>query len=760
MKWFGYLPAVTIALIALFSCTDFKEEDAPVSFGVDVNELTFTKPGSTCSVTVSSGSKWDVFSMPEWISLQSINHSGHSPYEWTAVFSATANEEYNRDGRIVIKAGSETAEISVAQEGKKGKYVAVESVSLSPTELTLAIGEFASLTYTISPANASNKVVSWKSGSPSIATVDAQSGRIDAIAVGTTVITVITDDGKKTAECKVKVNPVEVSSISLSKNELTLDRGKTEVLTATISPDNATDKTVTWSSSNSSIATVDQNGLVTAIQKGTATITAKCGGKTDQCSVTVVVPVESLKLNETSLELYVGDEFLFQWTVYPEDATDKTVSFSSSNQSIVTVTESGGHVQAINKGNATIYARAGNVTVSCPVSVLSRYIRLSEDNVSIDENGSSFSITVEANLDYYLDFPSDAGSWITVADLGNNVFSFSVSKNESFEQRSAVVNFRAKQENISAQLTITQKAESIPDDQWDGTVAESYYRAGSGTKNDPYIITKCSQVARLAQEVNAGNSFSGKYFSVLANLDFASKDFTPIGGSNHPFSGNFNGNGKKFMYVVTNGYYYQGFFGYTSGATINDMYVRISTGSSEQNIGGIVGYASNTTITNCCTYGKVNGTDCIGSLVGYADAGVSIRNCYSACQNSRATIYGSVGGLVGYNCGEIINCHFYGSINASSYSSNTTGGVVGYNHTTGKMSNCYFMSSTLSIMSQISYCGSSNWGTCNNCGSYNTNGYINGQGYVRDVLNSWVNTHQTVDHFYREWTGGYPNFVY
>ncbi len=749
-----------IALAMMQACTDFQEEDTSVSFSVDVNELTFTKPGSTCSLTVNSGVKWDVNSMPEWINLQSINRSGRSPYEWTAIFSASENDEYDRNGTIIIKAGSDIEEILVAQEGKKGKYIAVESVSLSPTELNLAIGEYATLTYTVSPANASNKLVSWKSSSPSIATVDSQSGRVDAIAEGTTLITVTTDDGKKTAECKVKVNPVEVSSISLNKNELTLDRGKTETLIATITPDNASDKNVTWSSSNTTVATVDQNGLVTAIQKGTATITAICGGKSSQCAVTVVIPVESITLDTQVLSLFVGEHYQFQWTISPADASNKTISWSSSNQSIVSIS-TGGEVTALKAGNATIYAEAGSIRTSCSVTVQNHFILLSPTNtVTIEENGSDFSITVDSSLEYYIDFPSEASSWISYSKSGNHVYSFSVSKNETYASRSALVYFRATNASLYALLTITQKAASIPDDEWDGTIAGSFCKAGSGTKNDPYIITTCSQVARLAQEVNAGNSFSGKYFSVLANLNFASKNFTPIGTPDHPFSGLFNGNGKQFMYVVTNGYYYQGFFGYTSGATINDMYVRISTGSSEQNVGGIAGYASNTTITNCCTYGKVNGLDCVGSLVGYADAGVSIRNCYSACQNSRATIYGSVGGLVGYNCGEIINCHFYGSINATSYSATNTGGVVGYNHTTGKMSYCYFMSSTISIMSQISYCGTLNWGTCDHCGSYNTNGYISGQGYVRDVLNSWVSSHQTADHFYREWTGGYPNFVY
>jgi uncharacterized protein YjdB len=224
--------------------------------------------------------------MPEWIDLQSINHSGYSPYEWTVSFSAAANDEYNREGTISIKSGSNTAEILVTQEGKKGKYIAVESVSLSPTELTLTEGENASLAFTISPSNASIKDVTWKSNSTSVATV-SQSGRVDAVSVGTAQITVTTEDGKKTATCTVtvKAKVIPVTGVSLNKTSMALLIGGTEKLTATVSPSNATNKNVTWSSSNSSVATVDSNGNVSAIKVGTAiiTVTAEDGGKTATC---------------------------------------------------------------------------------------------------------------------------------------------------------------------------------------------------------------------------------------------------------------------------------------------------------------------------------------------------------------------------------------------------------------------------------------------------------------------------------------------
>lgn len=284
---FSFLGLVIFAIVA---CTDFQEEEVPVSFGVDVSQVDFSSAASTRSVTVSSGTKWDVSSMPQWISLQSINHSGYSPYEWTVSFSAAANDEYNREGTIIIKTGSNTAEISVSQEGRKGKYIAVESVSLSSMELTLTEGENASLVFTINPSNASIKDVTWESSSTSVATV-SQSGRVDAVSEGTTLITVTTEDGNKTASCAVtvKAKVIPVTGISLNKTTLSMNEGDVQVLTATVSPSNATDKSVTWSSSNTSVATVSSSGVVTAKIAGSATImvTTNDGGKTATCSVTV-----------------------------------------------------------------------------------------------------------------------------------------------------------------------------------------------------------------------------------------------------------------------------------------------------------------------------------------------------------------------------------------------------------------------------------------------------------------------------------------
>ena len=164
--------------------------------------------------------------------------------------------------------------------------IAISSISLDKTSLTLTEGESATLAATVKPDNATNKTVSWTSSNSSVATVDA-SGKVTAVAEGTATITAKAGDKTTTCSVTVKKKTVAVSSVSLDKTSLELTVGETATLVATVIPDIATDKTVSWSSSSSSVATVDDSGKVTAVAKGAAIIMAKAGDKTAVCSVTV-----------------------------------------------------------------------------------------------------------------------------------------------------------------------------------------------------------------------------------------------------------------------------------------------------------------------------------------------------------------------------------------------------------------------------------------------------------------------------------------
>ncbi|MFH6991941.1 Ig-like domain-containing protein [Flavobacterium sp. FlaQc-48] len=166
--------------------------------------------------------------------------------------------------------------------------VAVTGVSVSPTTATVGLGSTQQLNATIAPANATNQNVTWTSSNTAVATVNA-SGLVSAVSAGTTTITVKTVDGNKTATSAITVASIPVSSVSVSPTTASLYAGNTQQLSATIAPANATNKSVTWSSSNTVVATVNSSGLVTAVSAGTANITATTqdGNKTATATITV-----------------------------------------------------------------------------------------------------------------------------------------------------------------------------------------------------------------------------------------------------------------------------------------------------------------------------------------------------------------------------------------------------------------------------------------------------------------------------------------
>ena len=162
---------------------------------------------------------------------------------------------------------------------------------------------------------------------------------------------------------------IPVTSISLSSTEASILLGHSQTLTATVLPDNATDKTVTWTSSDSNVASVE-NGVVTANKPGTATITATAGTKSATCQITVLpIEVASVTLNVSSETINVGETTKLTATVSPDNATDKTLLWSSSNPTIATV--SNGKVTAKAAGTTTITVKSINgLTATCIITVI------------------------------------------------------------------------------------------------------------------------------------------------------------------------------------------------------------------------------------------------------------------------------------------------------------------------------------------------------------------------------------------------------
>ena len=176
---------------------------------------------------------------------------------------------------------------------------------------------------------------------------------------------------------------IKVEGVSLNVTSVELTEGDQTTLTATVNPANATNKNVTWTSSDSNVATV-ANGKVTAIKAGTATITVKTedGNKTATCTVTVkakTYPVESVTLDKTSVELTEGEETTLTATINPSNATNKNVTWTSSDSNVATVAN--GKVTAVKAGTATITVKTedGNKTATCTVTVTGSDVDTEED---------------------------------------------------------------------------------------------------------------------------------------------------------------------------------------------------------------------------------------------------------------------------------------------------------------------------------------------------------------------------------------------
>ncbi len=193
---------------------------------------------------------------------------------------------------------------------------------------------------------------------------------------------------------------VKVSRITLSASTgLTLTKGQTQKLTATVAPANATKKEVKWSTSNKNVATVSPSGLVTAKSAGTATITCTAqdgSGVKATCKVTVTVPVSGIQLSQTSAALTVGDTLTLTKTIYPSDATNQAVTWTSSSDAVASV-DSNGKITAKTAGSAVITCKSvsdNSVVGICNVTVKAKVQTPSEIKVNkITLNKTTASVT-------------------------------------------------------------------------------------------------------------------------------------------------------------------------------------------------------------------------------------------------------------------------------------------------------------------------------------------------------------------------------
>lgn len=497
------------------------------------------------------------------------------------------------DGKVVYSDGASVMNLASDNGAVKTLYakwtlIAVEKITLNAASVSINVGETYKLQAAISPAEAIDNLV-WSSGNIAVATVS--NGVVTGETAGMTTITVKSSNGK-TESCVVTVKTPEVlpSGVTLSEKTATIDVGETVSLTATVTPGNAANKSVTWTSSNTDVATVS-DGVVTGKSAGTATITASTGnGKTASCTVTVtdsVVIAESVSLNKHSLNLEKGETEQLQATIKPDNVTDNFVVWSSADVSVATVDQNG-NVEVVNDGTVAITVSTANgKKATCSVTVYT-----------------------------------------------------------------------------SVQIRTVAELKAMEDD------------------------------------------LDGNY-KLAANIDLGTSEWTPIGkDKNTPFTGRLYGNGYQItgLSITDNSQVYSGLFGCCKGTVTNltvsgTILTDGSNGDSYRYAGGISGFAENATIEKCTNLVEINVSNenetigtytYVGGIVGAADGSTNIFECKNETDITAVSPKGTradamAGGIVGeaFNGGKIQNCENTGIIssNASNgtkyWVSSCAGGIAG-----------------------------------------------------------------------------------
>ncbi len=307
----GTLENTDVCIKAFTSFVDASAE-IPVT-GIELNNST---------VSVEEGSTVTLLETVKPSTATNKNVTWSSANEDVATVNGgvvTAKKKGTTTITVTTEDGGKTASCEVTVNEKKQEIIAVQSISLDKQEISLGVGKTGRLVEKIIPSTATNKNVTWSSANEDVATVNG--GVVTAKKKGTTTITVTTEDGGKIASCKINVTKeetiVHVEKIELNKTQKTVQVGDTTNLIVSFTPSNASNKNIKWESSDTSVATITEAGVITAVKEGKTIIKAisEDGDKQATCELTVT------KKTNTDDDIYKGDK-----TVKPDSSADGTVA--------------------------------------------------------------------------------------------------------------------------------------------------------------------------------------------------------------------------------------------------------------------------------------------------------------------------------------------------------------------------------------------------------------------------------------------------
>ncbi len=372
----------------------------------------------------------------------------------------TANIEYLPANKSYLRvAAGSPKEIRIVTQQEYDQAVASlpSGVTVTPDRANMYVGQQITLSATISPANASDKSVTWTSSNVAVATVD-EAGNVKAVAKGTAEITARTVNGL-TSKCTVTVNPVYPETVTVTPTSFKFYVGDSYQLTAAITPADVQNSTLTWTSSDASVVSVDNTGKITGVKAGTATVTvATADGKKAQSVITVnpVYPT-SIALNVSEHYIYAKESYRLTATLTPADVKDPSLVWTTSAPEIATV-DNNGYVIGVAPGKAVITATSpGGASASCSMTIMTQMpesVKISFDHLVMEVEDSRYlSATVEpAGSISSLTWSTSNPAVVTVSSIG---------KIEAVGEGEAVVTVKTAND-LEATCSITVLPKGIP----------------------------------------------------------------------------------------------------------------------------------------------------------------------------------------------------------------------------------------------------------------------------------------------------------
>lgn len=349
----------------------------------------------------------------------------------------------------------------------KQEQIALEKIEIVPANLDLLKNEETNLSVIFTPNNVKNKMLAWSTDNPGVVTVDVN-GKVKAIGGGSAIIKA--KIGDKEATCNVVVTdsstpPVRITDITLNTGNKDIFVGEDFLVEVTITPENATNKNILYTSSNTSVATISKTGKIIALMAGTTTITVENKANDIQKSfiltvkeVPVVVPGTSIQLNTGDRDLVVGEGFQVVASVLPEEAMNRILAYTSSSPEVATISEAG-MIQALTVGTTTITVsnEANDIEETFIITVKTVIIHVESIALNASEHSMNVGDTfaLEANTtpnnvtDKQMIYSSSSPAIATVDQNGNIV---------AKQVGTAEITVKDKITSIEAKCTITVQA--------------------------------------------------------------------------------------------------------------------------------------------------------------------------------------------------------------------------------------------------------------------------------------------------------------